>query len=72
MPAADGANENHWNMNEGTETENEAYNQGIQAHVDGVSRMSNPYPPHSPEYDAWTIGWQESCDEDWEERMGKD
>jgi ribosome modulation factor len=66
------ANTGYWNMNEAKETENKEYNQGIQTHVEGMSRNSNPYSLHSPEYEAWAIGWQESCNEYWEERMGKD
>jgi ribosome modulation factor len=52
--------------------ENKAWNNGLDAQIDGVSEESNPYPEGSSLYNSWEMGWQQGADEDFEEDMNRE
>lgn len=52
--------------------ENQAYNDGLDAQIDGAGKDANPHAPGSALHDSWEMGWQQGADEDYEEDMGRE
>lgn len=52
--------------------EDRAYNDGLDAQINGASRQSNPHLPGSKYHELWDMGWQEGADEDYEEDMNRE
>lgn len=50
-------------------SEQEAYNEGLEAQNNGASLDSNPYAPATHQRQAWDLGWFQGSDEDYEEDM---
>lgn len=53
-------------------TENQAYNDGLDAQIDGAGKDANPHLPGSAMHESWQAGWQEGADEDYEEDMNRE
>ena len=54
------------------EEENKAYNEGLDAQINGALINANPYSPGSSLFSLWGLGWQTGADEDVEEDMNRD
>lgn len=52
--------------------ENVAYNNGLDAQINGAGKDANPHSPGSSLYESWEMGWQQGADEDYEEDMDRE
>ncbi len=50
-------------------TENQAYNDGLDAQINGAGKDANPHALGSALHECWDMGWQQGADEDYEEDM---
>lgn len=53
-------------------TENQAYNDGLDAQTDGAGKDANTHLPGSILHESWEMGWQQGADEDYEEDMNRE
>lgn len=50
----------HWNEEEGIVN---AYEEGREAHSNGVKKTDNPYEEETDEFEDWADGWEDEEDE---------